>query len=66
MLGVTEDTGRFLSEILICAPKTPSTDAVWDDLARNADAVATQKSQVKYIPGPGNPSTSNAAREPPA
>lgn len=64
-LGVTEDTGRFLSQMLSGAggpqsaedPQTGvtgiRTDAEWDELARAA--VTAQRSAKQLIPGLGHP-----------
>lgn len=52
-LGVTEDTGRFLAEVLESAPEIPSDNGAWDDLARQA--VASHKARGEYVPGLGHP-----------
>ena len=53
-LGVTEDTGRFLADILAQAPNPPlDDDAGWDELARRA--VAESKAAGKFVPGLGHP-----------
>ena len=52
-LGVTEDTGRFLAEVLAQAPEPPTDEAGWDELARKA--VAEQKAAGKFVPGLGHP-----------
>ena len=52
-LGVTEDTGRFLAEVLASAPKTPEDDVSWDELAHNA--VVARKAAGKFVPGLGHP-----------
>ena len=53
-LGVTEDTGRFLAEVLAQAPNPPLDDeAGWDELARRA--VAESKAAGKFVPGLGHP-----------
>ena len=53
-LGVTEDTGRFLADVVagIDGP-LPTTDDGWDDVAR--DAVRRQRSAGRFIPGIGHP-----------
>lgn len=53
-LGVTEDTGRFLADVLATvAGQTPATDEQWDILARRA--VAEQRAAGRLIPGLGHP-----------
>ena len=53
-LGVTEDTGRFLAEVLAQAPNPPlDHEAGWDELARRA--VAESKAAGKFVPGLGHP-----------
>ena len=53
-LGVTEDTGRFLADVLAQAPNPPLDDeAGWDELARKA--VAESKAAGKFVPGLGHP-----------
>ncbi|WP_221760909.1 citryl-CoA lyase [Kibdelosporangium aridum] len=49
-LGVTEDTGRFLAEVLRANP-TPTTQDEWDELAR----VAIASRSGKFVPGLGHP-----------
>lgn len=49
-LGVTEDTGRFLADVLKANP-TPATDDDWDALAR----VAIASRPGKFVPGLGHP-----------
>jgi citrate synthase len=55
-LGVTEDCGRFLSEALqrhaADGGPLPTTDAEWDDLAR--EAVRDQRALGRYVPGLGH------------
>ena len=53
-LGVTEDTGRFLADVVagIDGP-LPATDDAWDDVAR--DAVRRQRSAGRFVPGIGHP-----------
>jgi citrate synthase len=56
-LGVTEDAGRFLSAALAAhaaaGHDVPTTDAGWDDVAR--EAVRTQRAAGAYVPGLGHP-----------
>jgi citrate synthase len=52
-LGVTEDTGRYLADVLANAPELPKDDAAWDELARAA--VAQSKAAGKFVPGLGHP-----------
>ncbi len=53
-LGVTEDTGRFLSAVIanVTGP-LPETDEQWDELALRA--VKEQKTAGKFVPGLGHP-----------
>jgi citrate synthase len=53
-LGVTEDTGRFLAEVIagLDGP-LPHTDTGWDDVAR--DAVRHQRAAGRFVPGIGHP-----------
>jgi citrate synthase len=54
-LGVTEDCGRYLHEVLEAhdAAALPDDDAGWDDLAR--EAVSRTRRQGRYVPGLGHP-----------
>ncbi|MGC7098324.1 citryl-CoA lyase [Amycolatopsis lurida] len=52
-LGVTEDTGRFLAEVLASAEPLPSSDAEWDALARAA--VEQRRAAKQLVPGLGHP-----------
>src|SRR2546423_3924750 len=53
-LGVTEDTGRFLADVLATvAGQLPETDEQWDVLARLA--VAEQRAAGRFVPGLGHP-----------
>ena len=56
-LGVTEDTGRFLSHVLAGATMGGSpesrSDVEWDALAR--EAVTAQRSAGRFVPGLGHP-----------
>jgi citrate synthase len=55
-LGVTEDAGRFLAAALAGRADRdgdlPTSDAGWDDLAR--DAVQVQRVAGRYVPGLGH------------
>ncbi|MDD7941388.1 citryl-CoA lyase [Actinomycetospora lutea] len=51
-LGVTEDCGRFLHEVLENAGPLPTDDAGWDDLARAT--VRQQREATKFVPGLGH------------
>jgi citrate synthase len=54
-LGVTEDTGRFLAEVLAAAGPLPAIEdeAGWDALAERA--VADRKAAGRFVPGLGHP-----------
>ncbi|HWG11740.1 MAG TPA: citryl-CoA lyase [Streptosporangiaceae bacterium] len=66
-LGVTEDTGRFLAEVLAAAPTVPpvppvpdpdapadpAAEAAWDALAEQA--VAGRSAAGRFVPGLGHP-----------
>lgn len=53
-LGVTEDTGRFLAEILAGAGgPLPGDDAGWDAIA--LDAVQRTRAEGRLLPGLGHP-----------
>jgi len=55
-LGVTEDTGRFLAEVLAAAPAPlpgPDDAAGWDALATRA--VTERKAAGRFVPGLGHP-----------
>jgi citrate synthase len=52
-LGVTEDCGRFLSGVLAEAPATPTDDAGFEALAR--DAVTKARAAHTFVPGLGHP-----------
>jgi citrate synthase len=55
-LGVTEDAGRFLASAMLRhtsgGGELPTTDAGWDDLAR--EAVRAQQAAGLYVPGLGH------------
>jgi citrate synthase len=52
-LGVTEDTGRFLADVLASADSLPSDEAGWDALATRA--VTERKAAGGFVPGLGHP-----------
>ena len=55
-LGVTEDTGRFLAEVLAAAPAplpAPGDQAGWDALATRA--VTERHAAGRFVPGLGHP-----------
>jgi citrate synthase len=52
-LGVTEDTGRFLADVIAVEGPLPDTDAGWDALA--VDAVRRQRAAGRFVPGLGHP-----------
>ena len=52
-LGVTEDTGRFLAEVLDEAGERPADEEGWDALAERA--VAGRKAAGRLVPGLGHP-----------
>ncbi len=52
-LGVTEDTGRFLAEVLAELADVPTDDAGWDAVAEAA--VRRQQEAGRYVPGLGHP-----------
>jgi citrate synthase len=52
-LGVTEDTGRFLADVLASAAGLPADDEGWDALAEKA--VAGRKAAGHLVPGLGHP-----------
>src|SRR5213076_584196 len=51
-LGVTEDTGLFLHEVLESADSLPADDAAWDALARAT--VQTCRESGRLVPGLGH------------
>jgi citrate synthase len=51
-LGVTEDTGRFLAEVL-AGTTPPGSDEQWDALARKA--ITARRAAGKLVPGLGHP-----------
>jgi len=53
-LGVTEDTGRFLNNVLATVTgNLPTTDEQWDALARRA--IIEQRAAGRFVPGLGHP-----------
>jgi citrate synthase len=51
-LGVTEDCGRFLHDVLLGLEEQPADDAGWDAVAR--ETVADRRAAKKLIPGLGH------------
>jgi citrate synthase len=51
-LGVTEDCGRFLHQVLEAEETLPTEDAGWDELARRA--VQRQREAGRFVPGLGH------------
>jgi citrate synthase len=51
-LGVTEDCGRFLHEVLVQAGDLPTDDAGWDALA--LETVTAQRAAKRFVPGLGH------------
>ena len=52
-LGVTEDTGRFLADVLANELPPPDTEDGWDALARKA--ITARKATGRFVPGLGHP-----------
>jgi citrate synthase len=52
-LGVTEDCGTYLHEVLAGVDRLPEDDAGWDELAR--EAVTATRAAKKFVPGLGHP-----------
>lgn len=52
-LGVTEDTGRFLGEILGALTELPTDDIGWDEVARTA--LVERRASGRFVPGLGHP-----------
>src|SRR5688572_17574322 len=50
-LGVTEDTGAFLHEVVTAASPLPTDDAGWDRLA--VETVRAQREKGRFVPGLG-------------
>jgi citrate synthase len=51
-LGVTEDCGRFLHDVLVQAGNLPTDDAGWDALA--LETVTAQRAAKRFVPGLGH------------
>jgi citrate synthase len=51
-LGVTEDCGRFLHDVLAGVEQTPTDDAGWDALA--LETVRTRRAAGRFVPGLGH------------
>jgi citrate synthase len=51
-LGVTEDCGRFLHDVLTAADVLPADDAAWDALA--LETVRAQRAAGRFVPGLGH------------
>lgn len=51
-LGVTEDCGRFLHDVLTGLERQPDDDAGWDAVAR--EVVTAQRAAKKFVPGLGH------------
>jgi len=51
-LGVTEDCGRFLHDVLAATESVPSDEAGWDALALKT--VETRRAEKKFVPGLGH------------
>ena len=51
-LGVTEDCGRFLHDVLVSAGDLPTDDAGWDALA--LETVTAQRAARRFVPGLGH------------
>ena len=51
-LGVTEDCGRFLHDVLDTVESPPTDDAGWDALA--LETVETRRAERKFVPGLGH------------
>jgi citrate synthase len=52
-LGVTEDCGRYLHDVLQALDDLPGDDAGWDAVA--LDAVRRTRAEGAYVPGLGHP-----------
>ncbi len=52
-LGVTEDCGQFLHQVISGLDVVPHTEAGWDDAAR--EVVTRARSEKRIIPGLGHP-----------
>ena len=52
-LGVTEDCGRYLHNVIESLPELPADDAGWDAVA--LEAVKQTRAAKKFVPGLGHP-----------
>jgi len=52
-LGVTEDCGTYLHEVISGLDRLPEDDAGWDDVARSA--VTATRAAKRFVPGLGHP-----------
>lgn len=52
-LGVTEDCGRYLHDVIEALPALPDDDAGWDAVA--LEAVQRTRAEKKFVPGLGHP-----------
>lgn len=52
-LGVTEDCGRFLHDVIVELPELPVDDEGWDAVA--LEAVKQARAAKKFVPGLGHP-----------
>ena len=52
-LGVTEDSGRYLHDVIESLPELPADDEGWDAVA--LEAVRQTRAQQKFVPGLGHP-----------
>jgi citrate synthase len=51
-LGVTEDCGRFLHDVLVAAGELPTDDAGWNALA--LETVRAERAAKRFVPGLGH------------
>ena len=61
-LGVTEDCGQFLAEVVDGLDELPTDEAGWDDVAR--DVVRESREAKRIIPGLGHPTHTSDPRVP--
>jgi citrate synthase len=52
-LGVTEDTARYLDDVIASLDESPADEAGWDAVA--VEAVSATKAQGRFVPGLGHP-----------
>lgn len=52
-LGVTEDCAKFLQQHIQALDSMPTTDDIWDEVAKKI--VATTRETKKFVPGLGHP-----------